>query len=226
VTHILDNPIWNALHTSNHYLYNGNATAVYMKRDVGFFAGLKNNTVENLHSLYELLREKSLAVLFTPEPLPVIDSWTIKMDKPLLQLLYQGHSISAASTHTITPLNDSHIPEMLALTKLTNPGPFLSRSIDFGNYFGVIENGKLIAMTGQRLRPDPYTEVSAVCTHPDHLGKGYARTLVINQINYILNAGRLPFLHVFPDNTGALRLYEKLGFAVRKTMRVTVLERE
>ena len=81
-------------------------------------------------------------------------------------------------------------------------------------------------MAGQRLQPDPYTEVSAVCTHPDHTGKGYAARLIRSQISNITAASRIPILHVYPDNTGACKLYEKLGFETRKQMLVYVLEKE
>ena len=80
-------------------------------------------------------------------------------------------------------------------------------------------------MAGQRLQPDPYTEVSAVCTHPAHTGKGHGAKLVCSQVTKIIAASRIPFLHVYPENT-ACRLYEKLGFVVRKQMVVYVLKKK
>jgi predicted GNAT family acetyltransferase len=79
-------------------------------------------------------------------------------------------------------------------------------------------------MAGQRLQPYPYTEVSAVCTHLAYTGKGYGAKLVRSQVCKIIATSRVPFLHVYPENTAA-RLYEKLGFEVRKQMVVYVLEK-
>jgi predicted GNAT family acetyltransferase len=107
---------------------------------------------------------------------------------------------------------------MLSLTKLTNPGPFAERTIDFGHYRGIFENNELAAMAGQRLHAFNYAEISAVCTHPDHTGKGYARQLLIYQINRIIAAGEIPYLHVRSDNDRAIRVYEGLGFVTRCNM--------
>lgn len=109
----------------------------------------------------------------------------------------------------------THYTKLAALTK---PGPFNTRTIEFGHYHGIFDNGKLVAMTGQRLHIDNYTEVSAVCTHPDHLGKGYAAALIIHQLQLILSQGQKPFLHVRDDNDRAISLYERLGFKVNRSM--------
>ena len=127
------------------------------------------------------------------------------------------HSDSFIAGETeIVKLKDDNIPAMLELTALTRPGPFLQRSIDFGNYEGIFVEGKLVAMAGQRLQPAPYAEVSAVCTHPHHTGKGYAARLVASQVEHLMTSSRIPFLHVYPENTSACKLYEKLGFSTRK----------
>ena len=122
-------------------------------------------------------------------------------------------------------MTDKDIPEMIKLTALTKPGPFFQRTIDFGNYEGIYAGDDLIAMSGQRLQPDPYTEISAVCVHPDHLGKGYAKKLIRNQVRKMMDAGRIPFLHLFSDNAPARTLYETLGFKTRSTMRVYMMEK-
>jgi predicted GNAT family acetyltransferase len=95
---------------------------------------------------------------------------------------------------------------------LTKPGPFAMRTIEFGYYHGIFDRDKLVAMTGQRLHPGHYAEVSAVCTHPDHLGKGYAAALLLHQLAIIRRQGKIPFLHVRADNDRAIALYERLGF--------------
>lgn len=111
------------------------------------------------------------------------------------------------------------------MVQLTEPGPFLEKTIDFGNYTGVFEDGKLVSMAGHRFNPTPYTEVSAVCTHPNHLGKGYAYRLLREQIKRILAKNEIPFLHVRDDNEGAIKLYEKLGFNIRTSMIAYVIKK-
>jgi predicted GNAT family acetyltransferase len=112
-------------------------------------------------------------------------------------------------------MGEEYIPEMLALTQLTAPGPFFQRTIEFGEYTGIFADDKLVAMAGQRMQPLPYVEISAVCTHPDHLGKGYAGMLLNEQIKRIMAVGKIPFLHVLADNP-AVRVYERVGFKTRK----------
>lgn len=226
LTHILDNPIWNALITSNKHLAYGNEQAKYLKREVGFFAGLKTNSERDLGDLLALMPSKSLVVLFTPAELVIPAGWTLELKKEILQMVYQQPGSSLRNSMEIIPLQDHDIPAMLALTALTKPGPFLSRTIEFGNYEGIFHGNNLVAMAGQRLQPDPYTEISAVCTHPEYTGKGYAAKLIRSQISQITAASRIPFLHVNSDNTTAWQLYERLGFQTRKLMLVYILEKE
>jgi ribosomal protein S18 acetylase RimI-like enzyme len=223
--HILDNPIWNALNTGNKNFAHGNEKAKYLERDLGIFAGLKTNSESELSELHTLLPDKSLVVLFTPEEMPIPDGWNIELKKELFQMVYLQQNQPVEEENELVPLQKKDIPAMLNLTAMTNPGPFLSRTIEFGNYEGIFHENNLVAMAGQRLQPGTYTEVSAVCTHPDHTGKGYAAKLVRSQINKITAASRIPFLHVYQDNTAAWKLYEKLGFQSRKQMLVYVLEK-
>jgi predicted GNAT family acetyltransferase len=112
------------------------------------------------------------------------------------------------------------------LVKLTKPGPFGKRTIDFGYYHGIFDHGQLVAMTGQRLHAENYTELSAVCTHPDHLGKGYATALMKHQLQIILTHSQKPFLHVREDNERAIAVYDRLGFVVSGPMNFYFLKKE
>ena len=163
-------------------------------------------------------------VLFVPAEISVPGQWQILVKKPLLQMVYL-HKVPPAPRVESVELSEKDVPAMLSLTALTEPGPFLSRTIEFGNYQGIFEGEQLVAMAGQRLQATPHIEISAVCTHPNHLGKGYARMLVNNQIHDIREKSGIPFLHVLPENTAACRLYLKLGFEVRKEMLCYVLEK-
>jgi predicted GNAT family acetyltransferase len=116
--------------------------------------------------------------------------------------------------------------EMIALTALTKPGPFNNRTHELGTYLGIRCNGRLVAMAGERLKVPGYTEVSAVCTHPEHVGRGYARVLMTEVMRSICERGEKSFLHVREDNVGAIGLYEKLGFRRRARVHLAVLRKE
>jgi predicted GNAT family acetyltransferase len=105
-----------------------------------------------------------------------------------------------------------HVPQALALTELTHPGPFGPRTIELGEYLGCFEGDRLVAMAGERSHAGTFHEISGVCTHPDFQGRGLARQLMARLIVRQLQRGETPFLHVMRDNTGAHRLYERMGF--------------
>ena len=125
----------------------------------------------------------------------------------------------------IVPLGDEDAAEMLALATLTVPGPFVERTHRIGAFFGVKQEGRLVAMAGERMRVDGFTEVSAVCSHPDHRGRGYAGALMREVAHRILARGEAAFLHVNAQNEGAIALYESLGFRIRASITGTVVAR-
>ncbi|MXV50171.1 GNAT family N-acetyltransferase [Pedobacter sp. HMF7647] len=224
--HLLDNPIWNALISGNQNLAHGSEQAKFFDVSVAGFAGLKDNSENDLLNLRDQVAAQRVVVLFTPGEIKIPEGWLVKAKKDLVQMVFNEQELPGTEfSKEVVPLTDVHIPAMLDLTALTNPGPFFSRTIDFGNYEGIFEGSQLVAMTGQRMQPDPYTEVSAVCTHPDHLGKGYAGILIQRQIRNIVDNSRIPFLHTFSTNTRAIALYERLGFRLRKNMLVYILEK-
>lgn len=221
--HPLDNPIWTALTTGNQHLSFGTAVAKYIKRDVGFFAAMQTNSAEGLEQIRTMLTTPGGIILFTPGAIAIPACWKVKVYRAIYQMTGETTKVVANDDSRVQPMTDEHIPAMLALTKLTQPGPFLQRTIDYGNYEGIHLDEQLAAMAGQRLRAENYTEVSAICTHPNHSGKGYGGLLLQRQVNAILAAGAIPFLHVYPENP-AVRLYEKTGFRIRKEMAVYFLE--
>ena len=124
------------------------------------------------------------------------------------------------------PLGLEHIEEMIALTSLTKPGPFLERTIEFGNYHGIFSEGKLVAMGGERMHVNQHTEISAICTHPDFQGRGYGAQMVHFLTNLILEKGQMPFLHARIDNKKALDVYERLGYKIRTEMFFAIFKRK
>jgi ribosomal protein S18 acetylase RimI-like enzyme len=213
--HVLDNPAWNALISGNENLHYGNDHIRYFDRDVSPFVGFRENTKENFQELYDMVPEGRVFLFVAPNEMEIPAPWRMLDRIKGNQMIYQPGVAFGEPTTELTTLTREHVPQMLSLTKLTNPGPFAERTIDFGHYRGVFENGELAAMAGQRLHAFNYAEVSAVCTHPDHTGKGYARQLLIHQINRIQAAGEIPYLHVRSDNDRAIKVYESLGFVTR-----------
>lgn len=119
----------------------------------------------------------------------------------------------------VVELGAGNVPEMLDLVARTQPGPFRSRTRELGTYLGIREHSGLVAMAGERLRPPGWTEISAVCTAPEVRGKGYAARLIGELVARITARGEQPFLHVVETNTGAIALYERLGFRTRTQVR-------
>ena len=122
-------------------------------------------------------------------------------------------------------LTAADIPQMLALTEKTKPGPFYERTIELGNYIGIFDKEELVAMAGERLQLNGFTELSAVCTATDHLGKGYASYLSSKIAETIIAGGNQPFLHVRTDNLRAIQLYQKLGFEIRADVYFAVFKK-
>ncbi|MFC1411361.1 GNAT family N-acetyltransferase [Streptacidiphilus sp. N1-12] len=146
----------------------------------------------------------------TPPP----DAWTELFQIPGVQLT--GEDVRAGDDPEAVPLTAADVPEMLDLVARTKPGPFLPRTIEMGRYLGIRRDGALVAMAGERMRPPGWTEVSAVCTDPAFRGQGLAARLVRAVSSGITARGELPFLHAASENPGAIRLYESLGFRIRR----------
>lgn len=221
LTDVLDNPIWFALMTKHESLALSVGDARRYPPAVSPFAGLRESTAAAFSDLSALVNPGERVALFTTAPPDVPPSWRVERSRWIEQMTCKG--LSACQTIQAIPLSSGDVPEMLALTAATEPGPFLSRTIELGRYFGIrSDDGRLAAMAGERLQMSGFTEISAVCTHPEFRGRGYAKALVTMLATKIMNEGKMPFLHVNPDND-AKALYEKIGFQVRTRIRLTVI---
>jgi GNAT superfamily N-acetyltransferase len=224
--HALDNPIWQALISTHAHFAEARNGARKFPHEVSVLAGFFEPTPENYNSLAALLRPDERVGLFLEQPPDPPAPWTIDRTTPLLQMLCERRSPAGVHSNPgVIRLTEDDVPEMLALTKLTNPGPFGSRTHEMGDYWGIRIAGTLAAMAGERLKLPGYTEISAVCTYPDHLGHGYASVLIAKLVDRIFNRGEQPFLHVLPENTRAIQVYERLGFAKRALLHLVVLRR-
>ncbi|MEU5538012.1 GNAT family N-acetyltransferase [Streptomyces sp. NPDC020362] len=152
-------------------------------------------------------------------PLPgfrgeVPDDWEVTFRVEGVQLVDDG--LAAAPDAEAVRLGPADVPEMLDLAARTRPGPFLPRTIELGAYLGIRRKGALIAMAGERLHPPGWTEISAVCTDPAFRGEGLATRLILAVAHGVRERGETPFLHTGARNTDAIRLYESLGFRLRR----------
>lgn len=151
------------------------------------------------------------------------DGWQAVDTFDLVQMI--GERVSGADCAEAMPLGAADVSEMLELVARTEPGPFLTRTVELGDYLGIRRDGVLVAMAGERFRLDGWTEISAVCTNLDYRGQGLASRLVGALIAGIQRRSERVFLHVLATNTAAIGLYEELGFRVRQTATLTVVTR-
>ncbi|MFG3281149.1 GNAT family N-acetyltransferase [Streptomyces sp. NPDC048111] len=157
--------------------------------------------------------EVSLAGVRSPLP----RDWEITFDVDGVQMV--GEAVEARPDDEAVRLGAVDVPEMLDLVERTRPGPFLPRTVELGTYLGIRREGRLIAMAGERLRPPGWTEISAVCTDDAFRGQGLGSRLIRAVAAVIEERGDVPFLHTGAANTGAIRLYESLGFRLRQETR-------
>jgi predicted GNAT family acetyltransferase len=134
-----------------------------------------------------------------------------------------GDQVNGADEPGLVSLGPGDVQEMLELVSMTNPGPFAARTIELGAYVGIRHNGVLVAMAGERLHFTGWTEISSVCTAPTYRGRGMASLLVSALIAGIRRRSEDPFLHVIATNTAAIRLYERLGFSIRRNLTIAVV---
>ena len=195
-------------------------TATYQPEVATFAAVPAEPTAEDWADLARLLGPGALADLFSSPATPPA-AWEPVFDLAGVQLV-AGPDVVARGRREetgIVELGGADVPEMLALVAASRPGPFWPRTIELGTYLGVREGGALVAMAGERLQPPGRTEISAVCTAPQARGRGHATALVLALARRITARGEEPFLHAAASNTGAIALYERLGFRRSREVR-------
>jgi ribosomal protein S18 acetylase RimI-like enzyme len=228
IMHPLDNVIWQALTTRHAQFAESHDEARRFVREVGPLGAFREHGAKGYESLAALMGPEDTVGLFLDEPYEERPGWTFVVGAPLLQMIADNGVATGTppeQNREIVELGLQDSAEMIELTHLTKPGPFGARTHELGKYLGIRRDGKLVAMAGERLKVPGHTEVSAVCTHPEHTGKGYARVLMTEIMRGIRERGETPFLHSRGDNTRAIALYKLLGFRERKMGHFAVLRK-
>ena len=222
---LLDRPIWSALTTSQKHLAEGGPRALRYPIDMTPFADMVDMSAASFTALRDLLFGTQVAALFTPEPVQMPAGFKVVLAETGEQMI-GSPADSPLRDAEIVPLGPADVPAMMALTELTKPGPFALRTHELGTFLGIRVGGELVAMTGERMKPGKFVEMTAVCVHPDYRGRGYAQALLAAVARQIEARGEIPFLHVFSSNSSAIALYRRQGMRIRRRLYVTAFMRE
>jgi GNAT superfamily N-acetyltransferase len=228
---LLDNPIWGSLCTEHRSLALGDDRAKRFPADIGPLSGIPNQSPTTYDALRALVGPGEVVALFLREPPSPPPGWTLIRGGALDQMICPSGPVNLSPPALppdaeLRPLTTADVPAMLQLTKLTEPGPFRDRTHELGAFFGIFHAGLLVAMAGQRLHLPQHVEVSAVCTHPDARGHGYAHILISAVADEIRQRGKTPILHTFADNHSAIRVYQSLGFTHARSFHLAVLKND
>lgn len=222
---LLDRPIWSALTTSQKHLAEGGPRALRYPVDMTPFADMVDMSEASFAALRDLLSGSRVAALFTPEPVDIPAGFKVVLAETGEQMI--GSPADSSLRHAeIVKLDASDVPAMMALTELTKPGPFALRTHELGTFLGIRAGSELVAMTGERMKPGKFVEMTAVCVHPEYRGRGYAQALLAAVARQIEARGEIPFLHVFSNNASAIALYQRQGMKIRRRLHVTALMKQ
>jgi ribosomal protein S18 acetylase RimI-like enzyme len=218
---LLDNPMWSALTTDHAALALGAGEARRYPDEIGPLSGMARGTEAAWAALADLAGPGGLVVLFFHETPWIPEGWSVVRGGPLVQMVADDPRpivIAEPAGVELRILTAADAPMMVELATVTEPGPFRLRTHELGTFFGILQEGRLLAMAGKRMHIPGYVEISAVCTHPEARGRGYARLLMSCVMEEIIADGKTPFLHALASNAGAIRVYEDLGFRLRRQL--------
>jgi ribosomal protein S18 acetylase RimI-like enzyme len=212
-------PVWNALHTKHRHFAISMGDACRYPADVAPFAAVASPTTAALLELHSLLVPGE-SVWIAGESYPNPPELSFEESLDCLQMVLPAEIVPPAPTIDIVRLSDANAPEMVALTVLAFPGFFRKRTCEMGTYYGIRVEGELIAMGGERLTLDGYPEISGICTHPAHRGRGYAAALMWQLARDHRRDGLISWLHVSAGNHHAIELYRRMGFSEVRRIRL------
>ena len=222
---LLDRPVWSALTTRQRSLAEGAGRARRYPVAITPFADMADMSAESFAALSALMSGQEVAVLFTPEAVTAPPGFKVVLAETGEQMIGTPAESSLSGIEIVT-LGAGDVPAMMGLTALTKPGPFAARTHELGTFLGIRVGGELVAMTGERMKPGNFTEMTAICVHPSHRGRGYAQALMAAVSRRILARGEIPFLHVFTNNRSAIALYQRQGMTIRRRLHVTALQKQ
>ncbi len=209
----LDNPAWHSLNETHRSFAVGNDEIKFYQPEICPFGGINSKLPDLISFLKKFPHLKSFFIIGDkPQTSPVL---IIEQELVCLQMVCTA-PIDIAFPETIIPIKESHKKQLIDLVNLVQPGYFKAGTFLLGDYYGIYQNDQLVAVTGERMKMYGFTEISAVVTHPDFTGKGFAKQLVAQTANKNFEHDRVPYLHVAETNTSAVRLYQKLGFVIRR----------
>jgi len=211
----LDNPFWSSLQTRHRALALQQGDVARYPPEFAPFLGVADAGAEVDDALAALVAPDDSVLLLGIAPQRVPGGWQLEAFADLAQMTCT-RPLEVIDGPEVIELSGAHREDVLALTALVYPHYFRPRTMELGRYFGIYQDGRLAAMIGERLGTGTTREASAICTHPDFNGRGYARRLTAMLTNGLLARGHLPFLHVSRENRRALRLYEQIGYRHRR----------
>jgi ribosomal protein S18 acetylase RimI-like enzyme len=210
----LDNPFWSSLQTRHRAIARQLGEVARYPAEYAPFLGVAHAGADVRDAVEVLVAPGESVYLLGIAPHLVPDGWRLETFPELAQMVCTT-PLQEVAGPDIVALDARHRDDVLALTALVYPHYFRERTMELGRYFGIYEDDRLAAMIGERLGTSEFVEMSAICTHPDYTGRGYARRLTAWLTNDTLAQGRTPFLHVSHANTRAKTLYESMGYRLR-----------
>jgi len=228
-TDLFTDPVWHALNTRHSHLAVIEGDARRYPVNVAPFATLAKPTELALWELHSLLAPGEYVWLFGTH-YPQLPELRNEGTLECVQMVLPVELAEKASPIELQRLSGADSDAMVALTDVAFPGFFRSHTYEMGTYYGAWldsreRSGKLIAMAGERLTLDGYTEISGVCTLPEHRGKGLAANLIARVARGHVEQSVVSFLHVTATNTNAIELYRRLGFVETRRVTLTKLAR-
>lgn len=222
--HPLDHPIWWALTSRQRQLAIGDDVARRFPADVSPLAACIDDAPASVRALRDLIPENGNISIMQRAPPEPVEGVVVAFSGEGVQMVADGFK-GAPMDGRMDELGEQDADEMLELATLTRPGPFVARTNQMGRFIGIRDQGRLVAMAGERMQLDGFSEISAVCTHPDYRGRGYGGALLAAVGARLLSEGITPFLHAYASNTGAIALYRRMGFTHRCNVRHEIWER-
>ena len=223
----LDRPVWNMLSGPQAGLAQGGDLARRLDPAYGPFAAACDQSEAALVALAALASPGEEMWLVEPDAWPAPPGMRVLRVAELAQMVAAQPAPLRAGDEHVVRLGAGESGAMTELALATEPGPWGEQTCNYGQFYGVLRGGALAAMAGERMRPAPgLAEVSGVCTWPQYRGQGLAGQLIRRVMAGFTGRGDTPFLHSYAANTGAIGLYETLGFLTRQVMVATVLVKE